>query len=202
MPRATYEDLIEEVRAQIAVDDDPGVRLAARSLARAQRRDGWLVIEDDARRRRPRRALLRPARGRRLGRGGARRRASRTSARRCTRWTRAGPGATGNTHGIYCDGLGQLPYRVQIHPPHGAAAVRPLRASTSPTTARASPPFPTDFDQALVDGAVAIGLARMDERFDSASYFDARFQDAIGRLRRRRHARVGRGARPRSGSVQ
>ena len=55
-------------------------------------------------------------------------------------------------------------------------------------------PFPPDFDAALVEGAIAIGLARMDERFDSAGYFDARFVDAVSRLRRRRHGRIGRGA--------
>jgi hypothetical protein len=34
----------------------------------------------------------------------------------------------------------------------------------------------------------------MDERFDSAGYFDARFQTAVLRLKRRRHGHVGRGA--------
>jgi hypothetical protein len=55
-------------------------------------------------------------------------------------------------------------------------------------------PFPPDFDAALVEGAIAIGLARMDERFDSAGYFDERFVNAIARLKRRRHGHVGRGA--------
>jgi hypothetical protein len=45
-----------------------------------------------------------------------------------------------------------------------------------------------------VEGAIAIGLARMDERFDSAGYFDERFVNAVGRLKRRRNGHVGRGA--------
>jgi hypothetical protein len=45
-----------------------------------------------------------------------------------------------------------------------------------------------------VEGAIAMGLARMDERFDSAGYFDERFVNAVGRLKRRRHGHVGRGA--------
>jgi hypothetical protein len=36
----------------------------------------------------------------------------------------------------------------------------------------------------------------MDERFDSAGYFDARFQDATSRLRLRRNSHVGRGGVP------
>ena len=57
-----------------------------------------------------------------------------------------------------------------------------------------NPPFPADFDSSLVDGAIALGLARMDERMDSAGYFEQRFLGAIPRLRRRRHGRIGRGA--------
>lgn len=56
------------------------------------------------------------------------------------------------------------------------------------------PPFPADFDSALVDGAIALGIARMDERFDSAGYYEQRYLGAIPRLRRRRHGRIGRGA--------
>jgi hypothetical protein len=36
----------------------------------------------------------------------------------------------------------------------------------------------------------------MDERFDSAGYFDARFTDATARLKLRRHGHVGRGGTP------
>lgn len=59
-----------------------------------------------------------------------------------------------------------------------------------------SPPFPADFHQNLADAGIARGLARLDERFDSAGYFDARFTDAVQRLKRRRHGHVGRGGTP------
>jgi hypothetical protein len=55
------------------------------------------------------------------------------------------------------------------------------------------PPFPVDLHSAIADGAIATGLARMDERFDSAAYFEARFTDAVARLKRRRSSRAGRG---------
>jgi hypothetical protein len=64
------------------------------------------------------------------------------------------------------------------------------------TPASESPPFPADVHGGLSDGAIGIGLARMDERFDSASYFDARFTDATGRLKLRRHGHMGRGGTP------
>jgi hypothetical protein len=65
-----------------------------------------------------------------------------------------------------------------------------------PDNRAGSPPFPSDFHSALADGAIATGLARSDERFDSAGYFDARFSDAVQRLKLRRHSRVGRGGVP------
>jgi hypothetical protein len=59
-----------------------------------------------------------------------------------------------------------------------------------------SPPFPDDLHQPLAEGAIAVGLARMDERFDSAGYFDARFTDGVQRLRKRRNTHIGRGGTP------
>jgi hypothetical protein len=58
------------------------------------------------------------------------------------------------------------------------------------------PPFPSDITPCLVDGAIGQGLARMDERFDSAAYFEARFTDGTARLKRRRAGRAGRGPIP------
>lgn len=103
-------------------------------------------------------------------------------------------GNTGNTAGIYA--LGGSEGIFQIHP----RTISPVEIrhvyDVVVFDSAEQPPFPTDFYEALVDGAVAIGLARMDERFDSAGYFDAKFGSAIDRLRRRRHAQVGRGATP------
>lgn len=107
-------------------------------------------------------------------------------------------GDTWNTLGVYTDYVdtadapGVPMFRIDPPPSQGVEVeVRYVRDLADDLV---DPPFPSDFDQVLVDGAIATGLARMDERFDSAGYFDARFASAIARLRRRRHGRVGRGA--------
>lgn len=56
-----------------------------------------------------------------------------------------------------------------------------------------SPVIPGDMHEALVDGAIGIGLLRIDERADSASAFEANFQRMVQELRRRRISRVGSG---------
>jgi hypothetical protein len=79
-------------------------------------------------------------------------------------------------------------------PPDGTAVeiiLRYLRDVADDRTG--APPFPNDLHSAIADGAIATGLARMDERFDSAGYFEARFTDATSRLKARRHSRAGRG---------
>lgn len=87
---------------------------------------------------------------------------------------------------------------IEIWPPIGVngTPVDVRRLQDVPDNRAGSPPFPADLHNALADGAIGIGLARLDERFDSAGYFDARFADATQRLRRRRHSRVGRGGTP------
>ncbi|HTE61712.1 MAG TPA: hypothetical protein VK631_15270 [Solirubrobacteraceae bacterium] len=83
---------------------------------------------------------------------------------------------------------------VSIWPPPTDGAEITVRLLTDVPDDRAgSPFFPVDLHSCLADGAIATGLARMDERFDSAGYFEARFTDGVARLRRRRHSRVGRG---------
>ena len=104
-------------------------------------------------------------------------------------------GQTGNTSPIYADAVEpQTSSRLQIHPPVSDGAVVTVRYVADLADDLVYPPFPSDFDSMLVDGAIAIGLARMDERFDSASYFQQRFETAVARLRKRRHGHVGRGA--------
>jgi hypothetical protein len=86
---------------------------------------------------------------------------------------------------------------LQLWPPPSAPAIVVMRfLSDVPDNRGGSPPFPTDLQGVLADGAIAVGLARMDERFDSAGYFDAKFADGIQRLKRRRHGHVGRGGTP------
>jgi hypothetical protein len=55
----------------------------------------------------------------------------------------------------------------------------------------ASPVIPEDMHGDLVDGAIALGLLRMDERADSAQVFEARFERMVAKLRRRKNSRVG-----------
>jgi hypothetical protein len=103
------------------------------------------------------------------------------------------------TQPIYSDGVDALGASLlAIWPPVvGVAVLRVLADVADPVnTATEEPPFPEDIHRGLSDGAIAIGLARMDERFDSAAYFEARFTDATARLRTRRHSPAGRGGTP------
>lgn len=68
-----------------------------------------------------------------------------------------------------------------------AAMVPPLMVAGS------SPVIPEDFHGALKDGAIALGLLRIDERPDSAALFEARFQAMVVDLKRRKKSRVGSG---------
>lgn len=96
--------------------------------------------------------------------------------------------------GLYADGANaDADPLLQIYPQStGDLTIRYVGDVADDRTKPA--PFPADFDEALVEGAIAVGLARMDERFDSAGYFDERFVNAVARLKRRRGGHVGRGA--------
>jgi hypothetical protein len=99
---------------------------------------------------------------------------------------------------IYTDGVDEFGTNsVAINPLLDASSSALLRyLADVPDERTGSPPFPLDFHSALADGAISTGLARMDERFDSAGYFDARFVDATSRLKYRRNSHVGRGPVP------
>lgn len=101
-----------------------------------------------------------------------------------------------NTRPVYADGVDSTGSNlIQIHPPaSGDLTLRYIATIPVPSDPETEiPPFPEDITPILADGAIGQGLARMDERFDSAGYFDARFVDGIARLKRRRHGHVGRG---------
>lgn len=55
------------------------------------------------------------------------------------------------------------------------------------------PHLPDDFHEYVVEGAIALGLRRDDEREDGAAPYEARFKEAIQRLAARQRKRVGRG---------
>lgn len=100
-----------------------------------------------------------------------------------------------STRQIYSDGVDAFGSNsITINPVLTAPAIGVLRYLADVVDDRtSSPPFPLDFHSALADGAISTGLARMDERFDSAGYFDARFVDATSRLKYRRNSHAGRG---------
>lgn len=74
------------------------------------------------------------------------------------------------------------------------AEINTLAAMLPPPMASGmSPVIPEDMHEALVDGAIGLGLLRMDERADSAASFEANFQRMVAKLRRRKTSRVGSG---------
>lgn len=195
MARATYVDLIVEVRAQIDVSDDQAYAWLLDRARVWNAEASWLLT-----------STAFPADGSRyydlpgdcvwieavlLGPKPYQRSTfPALDARYAGSW---GSGFCG----VYAEGAnanGDLV--LQIHPDSSdPAAVLNLRyVADVPDDRDQSPPFPVDFDEALVEGAIAIGLARMDERFDSANYFDERFRNGGDRLKRRRHGVIGRGA--------
>lgn len=66
----------------------------------------------------------------------------------------------------------------------------PAALTTSPD---AEPVIPADFHEAIVQGAVAMGLERTDARFDLSAGFNAQFEAAIALCKRRATTRVGQG---------
>lgn len=57
--------------------------------------------------------------------------------------------------------------------------------------AGSSPVFPLDLHPVVLDGAIALGYLRSDERPDMAGVHEQRFQEGVQKLRARKIARVG-----------
>ena len=66
----------------------------------------------------------------------------------------------------------------------------PADLTTSPDT---TPVIPLDFHEQIVNGAIAMGYLRTDARADLAAPYDAMFEAALQRLKRRAIVRVGQG---------
>jgi hypothetical protein len=84
--------------------------------------------------------------------------------------------------------------RVELYPvpiTAGVAIMALAAMAPAPMSSGMSPVIPSDMHGDLMDGAIALGLLRMDERADSAASFDARFREMVGKLRRRKNSRVG-----------
>jgi hypothetical protein len=191
----TWADLIAEVRAQIDVDSDQALEWLLDCARRMNASAGWLLREGDL-------TLTVDVTEFDLPVAAVRVEALTIGGRPYARSTLGAMDAArygGGTKTIYADGVNETgDSLISIWPPvAGTGVLRYLADVPTPVDpATESPPFPEDVQRGLSDGAIGIGLARMDERFDSAGYFDARFADATARLRLRRHSHVGRGGTP------
>jgi hypothetical protein len=192
---STWADLTAEVRAQIDVDDAQALEWLLDRARVMNAAAGWLLREATIPAVVATQEYALPAdcvRTEALTLGG-------TVFRRSTLSSMDQARASNATKPIYADGVdAQGSSLLAIWPPAtGSMTLRYIADVPAPANpATESPPVPADVHGGLSDGAIGIGLARMDERFDSAGYFDARFTDATARLKLRRHGHVGRGGTP------
>jgi hypothetical protein len=70
----------------------------------------------------------------------------------------------------------------------GMAALLPTDLALTDT-----PIVPADLHQALVDGAIGMGMGRVFERHDAEAVYEQRFQDGVQKLMRRTKSRIGSG---------
>lgn len=191
----TWDELVAEVRAQIDVSSDQALEWLLDCARRMNANAGWLLREAEI-------ALTVDVTEYATPTGAVRMEALTVGGRPYARSTLGAMDQARYGHGtktIYADGVNEDgDALISIWPPaSGTGILRFLADVPEPTnTATETPPFPADVHRGLSDGAIGIGLARMDERFDSAGYFSARFDDATARLRARRHSHVGRGGTP------
>lgn len=191
---STWTELVAEVRAQVDVADDQAYRWLLDRARAMNAASGWLLREVTFPAVADQQEYPLPA-------DTVRTEAVVVNGRPYHRSTLSQMDISRAAHsvrGSYADGVdaeGQS--LIAIWPPASTGAGVVLRyVFDVPDERTGSPPFPDDVHSGLSDGAIAVGLARMDERFDSAAYFDARFQDATSRLRLRRNSHVGRGGVP------
>jgi hypothetical protein len=70
----------------------------------------------------------------------------------------------------------------------GMAALLPVDLTLTDT-----PIVPGDLHQAIVDGAIGVGIGRIYERHDAEAVYEQRFQDGVQKLMRRTKSRIGSG---------
>jgi hypothetical protein len=191
----TWEELIAEVRAQIDVSSDQALEWLLDRARVMNTAAGWLLREVQVPLDLNTQEYALPASVVRVEAMTVGGRPYRRST--LTQMDQARYG--GGTKPIYADGVNEDgDSLLAVWPPTvGTGVLRVLADVPAPSDpATETPPFPDDIQRGLSDGAIGMGLARMDERFDSAGYFEARFTDASTRLRLRRHGHVGRGGVP------
>lgn len=193
----TWTDLIAAVRAQIDVSDDQAYAWLLDRARVLNGESGWLTTEDVAESAEGMTAYFFQPDALQIEAvkiGGY-------PFRRSTPSQMDVAIASGSRRCIYAEifaAPGSGDHReIQIWPPVQAGLeIRTRYLADVADNRTGSPPFPADIQSILADGAIAIGLARMDERFDSAGYFDAKFADGLQRLKRRANSHVGRGGTP------
>lgn len=96
--------------------------------------------------------------------------------------------------GVFCADYGSAgEKRIELFPAPDVAglSIVMLAAVIPPTLiSGGSPVIPEDMHGALIDGSIAVGLLRMDERADSASVFIASFERMVRELGARKVKRV------------
>jgi hypothetical protein len=190
---STYADLVIEVRAQIDVSDAVAYGWLLERARVLNAEAAWLLAEAQIPAVTGQGEYALPSD---CVRTEAVRRCPDLPARTLTQISRRV--ACGSPRPVYSDAAETDDRVFAISPPPTTGNTITLRylADVPDEGPTGVPPFPPDITPVLVDGAIGQGLARMDERFDSAAYFEARFTDGIARLRRRRAGRAGRGPIP------
>jgi hypothetical protein len=183
----TWADLVAAVRAQIDVSDDLAYQWCLERARVLNAESGWLTTEEVSTSTGGEEVTLAAdlVSTEAVSVDGVPYRRSTPSQLDIAR-------ACAATRRIYAEAF--APRALAIWPPVTAGAEVRVRYLADVADDRTlPPPFPSDLQSVIADGAIAVGLARMDERFDSAGYFDAKFADGIQRLKRRRHSHIGRG---------
>lgn len=111
---------------------------------------------------------------------------------------KAGRSSVSGSGGVYSPKYGTAGEKlVELYPAPETAGVSIITLASvvpEPMVTGASPVIPVDMHGDLVEGAIGLGLLRMDERGDMAAVYEAKFRAMVQRLARRRIARVGGGA--------
>lgn len=96
----------------------------------------------------------------------------------------------------YPHATGDLKLSIRPTPDEAGLAItgRVILTITVSNWSTDNPPWPADFDQVCIAGAVALGLDENDDRADLAATHRAKFEAGIKRLRSRKSSRVGKGA--------
>lgn len=97
--------------------------------------------------------------------------------------------------GVFCPQFGSAgEKRIELYPApvtDGVEIVSLAAMVPATMTSGMSPVIPEDFHGDLMDGAIALGLLRIDERADSAAVFEAKKDRMVARLKRRKNKRLG-----------